>query len=53
MPSPVVPNTNGAELDPKFFSNVDDSVQKILQKEKIQAEYEKVRSLNLFLFDEY
>lgn len=44
MPSPVVPNTNGTELDPKFFSNVDDSVQKILQKEKIQAEYEKVKS---------
>lgn len=41
IPSPVPPHTNGAEIDPKFFSHLDDSVQKIIQKEKIQEEYQK------------
>ncbi|XP_062575712.1 G kinase-anchoring protein 1-like [Saccostrea cucullata] len=41
VPSPSMPQTNGAETDPKFFSHLDDSVQKIIQKEKIQEEYQK------------
>ncbi|XP_048738349.1 G kinase-anchoring protein 1-like [Ostrea edulis] len=41
VPSPVVGQTNGAETDPRFFSHLSDSVQKIIQKEKIQEEYQK------------
>lgn len=48
IPSPVPPHTNGAEIDPKFFSHLDDSVQKIIQKEKIQEEYQKVGYIEVF-----
>lgn len=33
---------NAAEADPQFFSHVEGDVEKILRKEKIQEEYQKV-----------
>lgn len=37
------PETPVTEADPKFFSHVEGDVERILRKEKMQEEYQKVK----------
>ena len=49
MPTKPKLNTHVSEPDAEFFDKVDKDVTKIIQKEKIQEEYRKVRYHKIYL----
>lgn len=48
-PPPIQTKISAADGDPNYFENVKDGVHRILKKEKMQEEYQKVRLLIDFL----